>query len=76
MADTLERVTQMLAQKFNISESDIKPETSFLDLTDSFGLVELATATETEFKCELKDEEAHSIQNVGELVSYLNARIG
>ena len=66
----------MLAQKFNMSESDIKPETSFSDLTDSFGLAELATAMETEFNCELKDLEAYAIENVGGLVNYLNARVG
>ncbi len=76
MADVQERVTQLLAQKFNMSESDINSETAFVDLTDSFGLAELAAAMETEFNCELKDEEAYAIENVGGLVSYLSARIG
>ena len=77
MADTQERVTQLLVRQFNISESDINPETSFLDLTDSFGMVELAVAVETEFQCAIReDEEAHAIENVGQLVSYLDARGG
>ena len=74
MADTQERVTQLLVRQFNISEADVNPETSFLDLTDSFGIAELAVAVETEFQCSIReDEEAHAIENVGQLVSYLNA---
>ena len=77
MADTQERVTQLLARHFNVSESDIRPETSFADLTDSFGMSELAVAVETEFQCQIsEDEEAHAIEFVGELVTYLNARAG
>lgn len=53
MADTQERVTQLLARHFNMSESDISPETLFLDLTDSFGIAELAVAVDTEFQCEI-----------------------
>ena len=77
MADTQERVTQLLARQLNISESDISSETLFLDLTDSFGIVELARAVETEFQCQImEDEEAHAIENIGQLVSYLNAQAG
>ena len=77
MADTQERVTQLLARHFNMSESDISPETLFLDLTDSFGIAELAVAVDTEFQCEIRnDEEAHAIETVGELVNYLNAHVG
>ena len=77
MADTQERVNQLLARQCNISESEISSETLFLDLTDSFGMVELVRAVETEFQCEImEDEEAHAIENVGQLVSYLNARAG
>ena len=74
VADTQERVAQLLIRQFNISESDVNPETSFLDLTDSFGMVELAVAVEKEFQCSIRDdEEAYAIENVGQLVSYLNA---
>ncbi|MCY4415502.1 MAG: phosphopantetheine-binding protein [Chloroflexi bacterium] len=77
MADTQERVTQLLVRQFNISEGEVNPETSFLDLTDSFGIAEFAAAVETEFQCSIReDEEAYAIENVGQLVSYLDARSG
>jgi len=70
------RLTDIIVDILGVDEADVKPEASFredLD-ADSLDLVELIMAFEEEFGAEISDEDAKSIQTVGEAIAFINAR--
>jgi acyl carrier protein len=78
MATVFERVRRVIAQQLGVDESQITPQTSFVeDLNaDSLDLVELIMALEEEFSkegrtFEISDEDAEKIVTVQDAVSYI-----
>jgi acyl carrier protein len=74
MADTFERVKRIIVELLGADESVITMDSHFReDLeADSLDLVELIMAFEEEFEGEISDEQAQSIETVGQAVSYID----
>jgi len=78
VATVFERVRKIIADQLGVDESEIKPETSFVDdlNADSLDLVELIMSLEEEFSkegksVEISDEDAESITTVQDAVTYI-----
>lgn len=71
----LEKVKVILAEQFDVDESEIAVETDLQDDlgADSLDVVDLLMSIEDEFEIEIPDEEIENIRTVGELVSYIEA---
>ena len=74
MSDTLEKITEVIADKLGVEPSKITPEAKFVeDLgADSLDTVELVMQLEDEFNLEIPDEEAEKLTTVGSVVDYIN----
>jgi len=73
-----EKVSELIAEQFNVDADTITMETSFADdlNADSVDIVDLSMALEEEFGIEEMDEEAaSSISTVGDLIRYLQSKI-
>ncbi|MFQ3543364.1 acyl carrier protein [Halobacillus rhizosphaerae] len=77
MADTFDRVKQIIVDRLDVEESKVKMEASFKeDLeADSLDVVELVMELEDEFDMEISDEEAEKINTVGDAVNYISSQI-
>ncbi|HLB26670.1 MAG TPA: acyl carrier protein [Dehalococcoidia bacterium] len=78
MATVLERVRKIIVEQLGVEESDVNPQTAFVeDLNaDSLDLVELIMAMEEEFSkegktMEISDEDAEKIVTVQDAVNYI-----
>ena len=78
MPAVFERVRKIIAEQLAVEESEIKPETAFVeDLNaDSLDLVELIMALEEEFSqegnsIEISDEDAEKITTVQDAVNFI-----
>ena len=76
MADTFERVKQIIVDQLGVDEDQVVMEASFReDLeADSLDLVELIMAFEEEFGGSISDEDAQQIVTVSDAVKYLQNR--
>ncbi|MBI1885530.1 MAG: acyl carrier protein [Chloroflexi bacterium] len=79
MATVFERVRKIIAEQLGVEESEITPQTSFVDdlNADSLDLVELIMSLEEEFSkagkgIEISDEDAEKIVTVQDAVSYIS----
>ncbi|MFD2925491.1 MULTISPECIES: acyl carrier protein [Halobacillus] len=75
MAETFDRVKQIIVDRLDADESKVTMEASFKeDLeADSLDVVELVMELEDEFDMEISDEEAEKINTVGDAVNYINS---
>lgn len=66
-------VKSMVAERMDVDESQITPETHFVnDLqADSLDMAELVIDLEEEFGTQISDEDAQNIQTVGEAIAYI-----
>jgi acyl carrier protein len=78
MATILERVKKIIANQLGVDESEVKPESSFVDdlNADSLDLVELVMSLEEEFssegkRIEIPDEDAEKIKTVQDAIDYI-----
>ena len=78
MAAVFERVRKIIAEQLGVEESEITPQTSFVDdlNADSLDLVELIMSLEEEFSqggksIEISDEDAEKIATVQDAVNYI-----
>ncbi|ELK46110.1 acyl carrier protein [Halobacillus sp. ACCC02827] len=76
MADTFDRVKQIIVDRLDVDESKVVMEASFKeDLeADSLDVVELVMELEDEFDLEISDEEAEKINTVGDAVNYISSQ--
>ncbi|SFE39712.1 acyl carrier protein [Alteribacillus iranensis] len=76
MADTLDRVKKIVADRLGVEESEITMEATFKDDlgADSLDVVELVMELEDEFDLEISDEEAEKISTVADVVNYIEAQ--
>lgn len=72
--DNLSRIKKIVADRLDVEEEKIKPETSFKDdlEADSLDVVELVMELEDEFDLEISDEDAEKIATVGDVIEYIN----
>ncbi len=73
-----ERLVKLLSEQFGLDPEDITEDTGFEELgADSVDLVELSMNLEEEFGIEeMGEEDIASIHNVGDLVNYLQKKLG
>ncbi|HET7579597.1 MAG TPA: acyl carrier protein [Bacillales bacterium] len=71
--DILSRVQKIVADRLDVDEDKIKPESSFKDdlEADSLDVVELVMELEDEFDMEISDEDAEKIATVGDVIDYI-----
>ena len=69
----LEKVKVILAEQFDVDESEILAETDLQqDLgADSLDVVDLLMSLEDEFEVEVPDTEIENLKTVGDLVKYI-----
>lgn len=78
MASIQERVTAIVVDVLGVDEARVTADASFRDdlEADSLDLVELIMQFEEEFESEISDEDAQKIETVGQIVDYIQARMG
>ncbi len=71
------KVIKIVADQLNVDESEINPDSSFVDDlgADSLDTVELVMAFEEEFGIEIPDEDAEKIQTVQNAIDYIAAKV-
>lgn len=75
MSKLTEKVTNIIASKLGVQETEVTPEANFKqDLgADSIDLVELIMEFEREFNLPIPDEKAEEIETVKDAISYLES---
>ncbi|MBP8959146.1 MAG: acyl carrier protein [Bacteroidales bacterium] len=73
MSDIAKRVKEIIVNKLGVDESEVTPEASFTnDLgADSLDTIELIMEFEKEFNIGIPDDQAESINTVGEAIKYI-----
>lgn len=68
-----EKVKQIIAEKYGVDPSELKPDTRFIeDLgADSLSTIELIAELEEAFDIEIPDEDAEKNQTVGAAIEYI-----
>ena len=68
-----EKLQKIIAEVMNVSEEEIRPETTFVDDlgADSLDLFELVMALEEEYNVEIPSEDLEKITTVGAVMDYL-----
>lgn len=70
-----EKVRAIVCEQLGVSESDVTPESSFIeDLgADSLDIVELVMALEEHYDLEIPDEEAEKIRTIQDVVNFIES---
>ncbi|HAA47968.1 MAG TPA: acyl carrier protein [Synergistaceae bacterium] len=78
MEEITTRLKEIVMDRLDVEEEQIKPEASFVeDLgADSLDIVELIMGIEEEFDIEIPDEDAEKLTNVGEAMDYIKNKLG
>jgi acyl carrier protein len=78
MEELMSRLKEIVVDRLNVEEDQIKPEASFVeDLgADSLDIVELIMGIEEEFDIEIPDEDAEKLATVGDAINYVKAKLG
>jgi len=76
MADTAEKVKEIIVSKLGVDAAQVTPEASFTnDLgADSLDTVELVMEFEKAFNIQIPDEDAEKIASVGDVINYLKSK--
>lgn len=76
MADTFERVKNIVVDRLDVEEEKVTLEASFQDdlEADSLDVVELIMELEDEFDMEIADDEAEKLNTVGDAVNYIDSQ--
>ena len=70
-----DKVKSIIVEQLGVNEEQVVPDAKFIeDLgADSLDTVELVMAFEEEFSIEVPDEEAEKLQNVGDVIKYIES---
>lgn len=73
---TFEKVCDIISGQLGLdADFDFSNETTWEEINaDSLDLVEIVMAIEDEFELEIPDEAVASMQNMGDLVAYIDSR--
>ena len=68
-----EKLQKIIAEVLNLSEEEIRPDSTFVDDlgADSLDLFELVMALEDEYNVEIPAEELTDLNTVGDVIEYL-----
>jgi len=71
-----EKVKDIIVEQLGVNAEQVTPEAKFIeDLgADSLDTVELVMAFEEEFGVEVPDEDAEKLQNVGDVIKYIEEK--
>jgi acyl carrier protein len=71
-----ERIREIIVEQLGVSADEAVNEASFIDDlgADSLDIVELVMAIEEEFGLEIPDEDAERMQNIGDVISYVQEK--
>jgi acyl carrier protein len=71
-----DKVKEIIVDQLGVSADEVVNEASFIDDlgADSLDIVELVMAIEEEFGIEVPDEDAERMQNIGDVVSYVQEK--
>jgi acyl carrier protein len=71
-----EKVKDIIVEQLGVNPEQVTPTASFIeDLgADSLDTVELVMAFEEEFDVEVPDEDAETLQTVGDVVKYIESK--
>jgi acyl carrier protein len=71
--ENFDKLKEILVDVLGVNESDIKPESKFVDDlgADSLDLVELIMAFEDKFGIEISDEEAEKMVTIKDVLDYI-----
>ena len=77
-ADVLARLKEIIIDRLDVEEEQIRPEASFVeDLgADSLDIVALMMGIEEDFAIEIPDEDAEKLTTVGEAINYAASKLG
>ena len=77
MAEIIDKVQAIIAEKLSVDAAEVTPEKSFTnDLgADSLDTVELMMEFEKEFGIQIPDEAAEQISTVGDAIKYIENTI-
>lgn len=72
----LEKLKTIIAEQLNVSEDEVKAESSFKDDlgADSLDLFELVMSLEEEYGVEIPSEDLEKIATVNDVIEYLKAK--
>ena len=75
---SFDKIKGIIVEQLSVEESSVTVDTSLMkDLeADSLDAVEIIMAIEDEFDIEIPDEDAEKFQNVGDIVKYVEEKIG
>ena len=78
MEEVQAKLKEIVMDRLNAEEDQIKPEASFVeDLgADSLDIVELIMGIEEEFDIEIPDEDAEKLTTVEEAMNYVKLKLG
>ena len=73
MSADFEKLKKVIAEQLGVNESEITPESHFIDDlgADSLDTVELIMQLEEEYGLEIPDEDAEKLQVVGDVIKYI-----
>ena len=73
-----DKIKEIIANKIQVDEDKITPETSLMkDLeADSLDAVDIIMGIEEEFDIEIPDSAAEGFENVGDIVNFVESKIG
>ncbi|NLG53103.1 MAG: acyl carrier protein [Clostridiales bacterium] len=73
----LDKIKEILEAQLDIEPDNISESTNIADDlgADSLDIVELIMSVEEEFQITISDEDAQKFKTVGDVVSYIEARI-
>ncbi|MCM1258401.1 MAG: acyl carrier protein [Roseburia sp.] len=72
----LEKLKAIIAEQLNVSEDEVKAESSFKDDlgADSLDLFELVMSLEEEYGVEIPSEDLEKIATVNDVIEYMKAK--
>ena len=75
--DLGERIVANVDEQLGVEKETLVPEANLLDDlgADSLDVVELVMAIEEEFGIEVPDSDAENIRTLGDILSYIEARV-
>ena len=68
-----EKIIKVIAESLSVNESNVKPESKFVDDlgADSLDTVELVMVLEGEFGIDIPEEDAEELLTVGDVINYV-----
>jgi acyl carrier protein len=68
-----EKIQGLISEQLNLSQSEIKMETSFRDdlNADSLDLFQIIMGIEEEYEIEISNEEVEKLDTVGDIVEFI-----